>query len=298
MNKFLSWCIKWPPYVYALFYISLIPAFGLVYWLLGENSFQGNGNWGFDMALYYSTETITTLGYGDITPSTTLARWLVIAEAIIGVTAIGLFLNSIAHSQAVADSEREKREQRLKERELARQQLARYNSVIQLSIERARVYMWIATTPIAKREKNQEFNPNYQFSEMHDILGPTLQIQDDQSRSAAEYLIQTLRNLKQDVSQLLLGMNLEHFPTLDKVCLAYLDKYDLYADTGALSFYGKYPDLKKTIAEIVSKYTGPVQYYSYANVANPVISLHLLIQETIRFIDNYNRLVDPYLKAA
>jgi hypothetical protein len=44
---------------------------------------------------YFSTVIITTLGFGDITPVTSLARALVGAEAVTGVVLIGLFLNAL-----------------------------------------------------------------------------------------------------------------------------------------------------------------------------------------------------------
>jgi hypothetical protein len=45
---------------------------------------------------YLSVVTITTLGFGDITPLTTAARFWVAAEAILGVVVVGLFLNALA----------------------------------------------------------------------------------------------------------------------------------------------------------------------------------------------------------
>jgi len=45
---------------------------------------------------YLSAVTITTLGFGDIVPITTLARLVVASEAIIGIIIIGLFLNALS----------------------------------------------------------------------------------------------------------------------------------------------------------------------------------------------------------
>jgi hypothetical protein len=45
---------------------------------------------------YFSAITITTLGYGDIVPITTLSRTVVAIEAILGIIIIGLFVNSTA----------------------------------------------------------------------------------------------------------------------------------------------------------------------------------------------------------
>jgi hypothetical protein len=46
--------------------------------------------------MYFSVTTITTLGFGDIVPLTTLARSLVALEAIFGIILIGMFLNALA----------------------------------------------------------------------------------------------------------------------------------------------------------------------------------------------------------
>jgi Ion channel len=45
---------------------------------------------------YFSATTVTTLGFGDITPVTSPARTIVGLEAISGVVLIGLFLNALA----------------------------------------------------------------------------------------------------------------------------------------------------------------------------------------------------------
>lgn len=49
----------------------------------------------FPRMLYFSVVTVTTLGYGDITPVTSTTRFLVGSEAILGVLLVGLFLNSL-----------------------------------------------------------------------------------------------------------------------------------------------------------------------------------------------------------
>jgi hypothetical protein len=45
--------------------------------------------------MYLSAVTITTLGYGDISPLTPLARGLICLEAVMGIIIIGLFLNAL-----------------------------------------------------------------------------------------------------------------------------------------------------------------------------------------------------------
>lgn len=45
---------------------------------------------------YFSSVTVTTLGYGDIVPITNTSRTLISIEAILGVVLIGLFLNALS----------------------------------------------------------------------------------------------------------------------------------------------------------------------------------------------------------
>lgn len=47
--------------------------------------------------LYFSVVTITTLGFGDIVPISTISRIAVTTEAVLGIVLIGLFLNSLAN---------------------------------------------------------------------------------------------------------------------------------------------------------------------------------------------------------
>lgn len=47
--------------------------------------------------LYLSASTLTTLGLGDITPISSLARFLIILETIVGIVLIGLYVNSLGN---------------------------------------------------------------------------------------------------------------------------------------------------------------------------------------------------------
>lgn len=89
----------------GILYLVLILVFGTIYWLfpsLWEEPL------GFIESYYFSVITITTLGYGDITPYTDTAMALAAAEALSGILIIGLFLNSLAHSYSVKQSQNAK----------------------------------------------------------------------------------------------------------------------------------------------------------------------------------------------
>ena len=93
----LSGVFQRRPYVYGIVYLGLIPIYALLYYLLPN--IIGNER-SFIECLYFSTVTITTLGYGDITPLGELGQIVTASESLLGVISIGLFLNAIASARS------------------------------------------------------------------------------------------------------------------------------------------------------------------------------------------------------
>jgi Ion channel len=76
-------------HVYAALSAYLLAGlyFGLLYWVLeqlGLGAFATSGNFSRTTAIYFSFVTLATLGYGDITPHTDIARSVAILEAVGG----------------------------------------------------------------------------------------------------------------------------------------------------------------------------------------------------------------------
>ena len=74
----------------------------MLYILLNQleaNAFSGiqDKNWlnSFTDFTYFSFITLTTLGYGDILPTTSTARFLVFMEAIVGVFYMAIVVSSL-----------------------------------------------------------------------------------------------------------------------------------------------------------------------------------------------------------
>jgi voltage-gated potassium channel len=83
-------------------YMLLALIWAMLYLLIAEalpGSFNGlpQAPWleNFSAATYFSFVTITTLGYGDISPVLPLARFLVIMEAIVGVFYMAIVVASL-----------------------------------------------------------------------------------------------------------------------------------------------------------------------------------------------------------
>ena len=77
--------------IWALLYLFFIQAIPGAFNGLDQGIWYDN----FADAVYYSYVTLTTLGYGDISPVTPIARFLVYIEAVIGVFYMAILVASL-----------------------------------------------------------------------------------------------------------------------------------------------------------------------------------------------------------
>lgn len=81
-------------------YIEIGLSMGYVYWCLGEFNDKAIT---ISKSVYFSFVTMTTIGYGDVTPDSDITRLLVTVHTIVGVfmlaTVIGLFLSLSSSGQ-------------------------------------------------------------------------------------------------------------------------------------------------------------------------------------------------------
>ena len=100
-------------YAGVCMYLMLGFAFGAVFYLvniLDPRSFAASA----DLAIrgenpdlmYFSFVTLATLGYGDITPRTNVARSLAVIEALIGMLYIAIFMARLVSMYSVATEDR------------------------------------------------------------------------------------------------------------------------------------------------------------------------------------------------
>ncbi|MFT7356098.1 MAG: hypothetical protein ACI92T_003149 [Pseudoalteromonas distincta] len=94
-----------PIYILIL-YVILVFSFAFIYWL---NPNFWDEPLSFIKSFYFSVITITTLGYGDITPKSDSAMLLTSVEALLGIFVIGIYLNAIAHNFSKNETLRHKK---------------------------------------------------------------------------------------------------------------------------------------------------------------------------------------------
>lgn len=64
--------------------------------VIGTLTYHNIEGWTYLDALYFSTVTLTTVGYGDITPKTDLGRMVTIAYAIFGIGVVLYGLSTVS----------------------------------------------------------------------------------------------------------------------------------------------------------------------------------------------------------
>jgi len=98
--------IEQKPKFYGWAYFVFVIAYFLIY-LTFQCPLGLPESW-LDSA-YLSVVTITTLGFGDITPTEDIGKVVVSSQAFFGVMILGLFLNSLSHERSKSLSETEKK---------------------------------------------------------------------------------------------------------------------------------------------------------------------------------------------
>lgn len=78
--------------------------FGGIFYMLGESAFdiahQPTLPWSLFTMTYYSVVTFTTLGFGDITPTTPLSASIVMIEVVVGYLMLGILISILADKVA------------------------------------------------------------------------------------------------------------------------------------------------------------------------------------------------------
>ena len=80
-------------HLYLLSILITVFVFSIIYFMLGKNNFNGINMYNnyFTNYLYFSFITTSSIGYGDITPKTQMAKFFVILQSITTFTHL-LFL--------------------------------------------------------------------------------------------------------------------------------------------------------------------------------------------------------------
>ncbi len=147
--------IHWKPYTFASLYLGNIIIFSLVYYYFLDSEFSKPEHINFLQTLYFSIVTVTTLGYGDITPELTSDSLLItiIIQVSTGILFIGLFLNSLAQKLSDLRDEAVKKQKDADAKELLTKQMALLKPIIE---DHLKILSRVYTVTTNKRGKNYQ----------------------------------------------------------------------------------------------------------------------------------------------
>ena len=203
--------------VYGFTYLSLIPLFGLIFFFLPDTT-------GKEISLiesmYFSAVTITTLGYGDISPANDLGRVIAATESVLGITLIGLFLNALSRVRG----ETSRNEEILKEERTYREgEIAKLNGFYNLIRPLAGKYK-LATVQITSpiKSRKHEYNPDFTLNDMMDLYKSSMLMTQNHHEPAVKHYFSSLSLLSVEISDLIKNVDLRLFPELEKRCLSFV----------------------------------------------------------------------------
>lgn len=227
------------PIVWICLYLVLTPIFALIYYWLPDTQFripEGAGT-GYGSWLYYSTVTITTLGFGDYTPAHGWAQAVTALEVMCGLIILGLFLNAVGSMKSEIDVESEIEKQKRLHDAAQKEKLLKGAPSILHNLNLFLSYCYAVTTPFGVRSRHDdtEFNPNFRFNDMADLYKPSELPIDHTGQPAVEGLLRCASRTSLYIDSLQNRVDLTIWPELLEDCFAFVANYQMLASADNLS---------------------------------------------------------------
>ncbi|MGB5122381.1 MAG: potassium channel family protein [Vibrio fluvialis] len=283
------------PRVYGFIYLSLIPLFGLVFYFLPETI-------GKEVSLiesfYFSAVTITTLGYGDISPIDDLGRVIAATESVLGITLIGLFLNALSRVRGENSRNEEimKEEKAYRESEVAK--LNGFYNLIKPLAGKYKLSVVQVTSPIKSR--TQEYNPYFTLNDMMDLYKPSMLLTQNHNEPAIKYYFSSLTLLGNEITDLIKSVDLRLFPELEKYCLSFVDGVHSFdfsdAILGAVNSNLGGKKVTDFVSEVLEKHEGEVEFKP-SNMINGYVALYHQIKLHMGLLELIDKEIDNIIKS-
>lgn len=296
LDKYLS-----SPKVCGGLYFVSIPIFALIYalapadWFHYENGSLSN----FLDSLYFSTITITTLGFGDIYPTATVSKILVTSESILGVLFIGLFLNAIAFRKSEMDAAEEKKKLEIEQKRNAAFKLSRQYVILKPHMENYIDLATIISTPIMNRTGDFKYNPDFKFNELYDLYNPTMRLCDGCKEPAIVHFYKALHNLEKRLESLLANVDLSYWRDLEDEIIKILGVFNEHIYESAILAYIPSVFGSKTLVEaqsrLIENWNQEISYLP-SNAINGPVDLYYLIKGSVPLAQKINSQIAKIVK--
>ncbi len=283
------------PRFYGIVYLALIPIYATAYFffpgIIGDQR-------SFIECLYFSTVTITTLGYGDITPLGQVGQLVTASESLLGVVFIGLFLSAIASAR----DNTVRAEQAKKEAEtFLESQRARLNghfNLIRPIIDRYKLSAAEITCPTDRQP--ELYNPDFTLNDMKDMYKPTRLLRASYLKPAIKEYFEVVEILYKEISDLIKGVDLRCFPEIEQQSLQVVSVISNFDYSGAilsaLDTRAGEKSLAKFASEMLEKYDGDSQPQGTGNILDGYVLLYHQIKIVMESLSNLESAIKREVK--
>lgn len=289
MEKYTR-AIKW-----AIGYVAIILFFALFYICLPSDQWGGNERINdFCDAFYFSVVTITSLGFGDIYPAVgTAGRYLVAAEAILGILIIGFFLNDIAMRQTIRlDKEAKKNEER-KKRENAETRLELYFRELKPVFERYFRGVYEVITPLNERKYPEDFlhhTYSFQFKDLHELYGQSLMMNNEFTEPVVSIHLRDQDVIYQELKQFVTNADLSYWPELEEAIFHFIQRHHEFQFKEVILNNGLRPmgsdqKLKDMLSNMIRNTEGEPEYRE-SNLINAYVAFYYFLKDNIVTLQN------------
>ena len=285
------------PKFYGIAYFMLIPLFALIYYFLPAGDFKSSDLSidNFLTCIYFSTVTITTLGYGDISAISEWSQVLVGLETLLGIVLIGLFLNALSHQKSKEISEEEKENAEKERFKKDCEKILRHNKLIEQAIELYMDYAYKVTTPRSMQATVKQLNRQFTLNDLQDLYSPSLYMTDDFSEPVIKYFYTHQSNLESSIKELILSVNFLKWKELEVECIKLLKSFKDYDCSASILsspnivLYGRESinQIEYISNMIKESDSDPNAELGRSNRIHPYIMLYRLIKITLAFTDFY-----------
>ncbi|WP_312162354.1 potassium channel family protein [Massilia timonae] len=239
-------------------------------------------------SFYFSAVTITTLGYGEITPKTDLAKIIVTSEALMGVVILGLFLSSLW--QHFVTQVEARQAQLLSEKMWIDnvRRLLDYYLFLEVCIVHFRETLVEVTTPMSLRSHQIFPSQNFKFSDLKDIFNQSMSLTFDFNKTVLHRYYIRQDQLLDELKYFLANFSLEQAPEIRSIIVALLANASALDVRGAVIFYSEADkDLKASIVSMIveNDKCPPLEDYK-SNLLAPIILLDQLLRSQISMLEN------------